>query len=51
MTNTPLKNQAYEKIKASGSLTDSQLSKSLAKDGFVLSEDKFNKILLDFLAA
>jgi len=47
MNTMPIRNLAYEKIKASGSLTDSELSKSLAKDDLILSEDKFNKILLD----
>lgn len=43
----PLKNIVFDKISASGSLTDSELSKSLAKDGYAIPEDKFNKILLD----
>jgi len=47
MVTIPIKNQVYEKIKQSGSLTDSELSRSLAKDGFILPEDKFNKLLLD----
>jgi hypothetical protein len=47
MTSLPLINQAYEKIKENGSLTDEELSKSLAKSGIVIPEDRFNKILLD----
>ena len=43
----PIKNTVYEKIKESESLTDSELSKALAKDGYVLAEDRFNKLLLD----
>ncbi len=43
----PLKNQVFEKIKESNSLTDIELYKSLTKDGFNLPEDKFNKLLLD----
>lgn len=43
----PIRNTVFEKIKEVGSLTDSELFKSLAKDGFILSEDKFNKLLLD----
>jgi len=43
----PIRNTVFEKIKESGSLTDSELFKSLAKDGFVMTEDKFNKLLLD----
>jgi hypothetical protein len=45
--NLPIKNIVYEKIKESGSLTDSELSKALAKAGIVLPEDEFNKTLLD----
>jgi len=43
----PLKNILHEKIKEIGSLTDVELYKLLAKEGFVISEDKFNKLLLD----
>ncbi len=43
----PIKNTVFDKIKEAGSLTDSELSKALIKDGFVLAEDRFNKILLD----
>ncbi len=43
----PIRNTVFEKIKEAGSLTDSELFKSLAKDGFVMTEDKFNKLLLD----
>jgi len=43
----PIKNTVFEKIKEAGSLTDSELFKSLSKDGFIMAEDKFNKILLD----
>ena len=43
----PLKNLVFEKIKEHGSLTDSELSKALIKDGFVIAEDRFNKLLLD----
>ena len=42
----PLKNLVYEKIKESGSLTDSELSKILVKTGIVLPEDEFEKTLL-----
>ena len=47
MTNTPLRNLAYDKIKETGSLTDSELSKKLTKEGFIIAEDRFNKLLLD----
>ena len=43
----PLKNLVFDKIKEHGSLTDSELSKALIKDGFVIAEDRFNKLLLD----
>jgi hypothetical protein len=43
----PIKNTVFEKIKETGSLTDTELSKALIKDGVVLAEDRFNKILLD----
>jgi len=36
-----------EKIKESGSITDKSLAKSLAKDGYNMSNDLFNKTLLD----
>lgn len=44
---TLIKNHTLEKIREAGALTDADLSKSLAKDGHVLSDDKFNKLLLD----
>ena len=43
----PLKNIVYDKIKENTSLTDSELSKALSKDGYVIAEDRFNKLLLD----
>ena len=43
----PLRNTVFDKIKEVNSLTDVELSKSLAKDGLNLPEDKFNKVLLD----
>lgn len=43
----PLKNSIYDMIKEHGSLTDSELSKSLVKEGFVIADDRFNKLLLD----
>ena len=36
-----------EKIKESGSITDKTLAKSLVKDGYNMSDDLFNKTLLD----
>jgi hypothetical protein len=36
-----------EKIKESGPITDKSLAKSLAKDGYNMSDDLFNKTLLD----
>jgi hypothetical protein len=43
----PIRNQVFDKIKEAGSLTDSELFKSLSKDGVIMTEDKFNKLLLD----
>ena len=36
-----------EKIKESGSMTDKSLARSLTKDGYNMSDDLFNKTLLD----
>jgi len=41
------KNIVMEKIKESGSITDKSHAKSLAKDGYNMSDDLFNKTLLD----
>ena len=43
----PLRNKVFDKIKETGSLTDVELFKILTKDGDSVTEDKFNKILLD----
>ncbi len=43
----PLRNTIYDKIKEVGSLTDVELYKILLKEGHVLAEDRFNKLLLD----
>ncbi len=43
----PIKNTVFEKIKEAGSLTDSELFKALTKDEVIMTEDKFNKLLLD----
>jgi hypothetical protein len=43
----PIRNTVFDKIKESGSLTDSELFRSLSKDGIIMTEDKFNKLLLD----
>ena len=43
----PLKNVVFDKIKENESLTDEELSKILIKDGIVVAEDRFNKLLLD----
>jgi hypothetical protein len=47
MAEFPIRNLVYEKIKDAGSLTDEELSRSLAKSGVTLAQDKFNKTLLD----
>ena len=36
-----------EKVQAKGSITDTTLIKSLVKDGYHISDDLFNKTLLD----
>ena len=41
------KNIVIDKIKETGSITDKTLAKSLTKDGYDLSDDLFNKTLLD----
>lgn len=43
----PIRNTVFDKIKQAGALTDSELFKSLTKDGFIMAEDKLNKLLLD----
>jgi len=43
----PIKNTVFDKIKEAGSLTDAELFKALSKDDVIMTEDKFNKILLD----
>lgn len=43
----PIRNTVFEKIKEAGSLTDSELFKALSKDDYIMTEDKFNKLLLD----
>ena len=43
----PLKNIMHEKIKEANSLTDLELYKAMTKDGTIIPEDKFNKLLLD----
>ncbi len=43
----PIRNTVFDKIKEANRLTDVELYKSLAKDGYVIAEDRFNKILLD----
>ena len=43
----PLRNAVFDKIKEAGSLTDIELYKILTKQGYVIPEDKFNKLLLD----
>jgi len=41
------KSIVIDKIKELGSITDKTLAKKLVKDGYHLSDDLFNKILLD----
>ena len=41
------RNIILDKVRKSGSITDTSLIKSLTKDGFILPEDIINKILLE----
>ena len=43
----PIRNTVFDKIKEVNRLTDVELFKSLVKDGHVIVDDRFNKILLD----
>ena len=43
----PIRNQILEKIKEKEGLTDKELTKLLAKDDIVLTENEFHNILLD----
>ena len=43
----PIRNTVFDKIKEAGSLTDSELFKALTKEGYTMTEAKFNKLLLD----
>jgi hypothetical protein len=43
----PLRNIIYENIKEESGLNDSKLAKKLSKDGIVISDAQFNKLLLD----
>ena len=47
MTSAPLKNVLFDIIKENESLTDDELSKKLTKEGILMPEDQFNKLLLD----
>ena len=43
----PIRNTVFDKIKDANRLTDVELFKSLVKEGHVIADDRFNKILLD----
>ncbi len=43
----PLRNTVFDKVKEVNSITDVDLFKILLKEGYVLPEDRFNKVLLD----
>lgn len=43
----PIRNTVYEKIQQANTLTDVELYKNLVKNGHVIANDRFNKILLD----
>ena len=44
----PIRNTVFDKIKEANRLTDVELFKSLIKDGHVIADDRFNKILTRF---
>ena len=43
----PIRNNILEIIKQKESFTDKELEKLLAKDGIIINEAEFNKVLLD----
>ncbi len=43
----PLRNTIFDKVKEAKSLTDVELYKLLAKEEYIIPQDKFNKMLLD----
>ncbi|MDC0199974.1 hypothetical protein OAJ83_03890 [Candidatus Nitrosopelagicus sp.] len=43
----PIRNHVLEAIKQKENFTDKELEKLLAKDGTVITNSKFNKVLLD----
>ena len=43
----PIRNHVLETIKQKENFTDKELQKLLVKDGTVITESKFNKVLLD----
>jgi hypothetical protein len=47
MPNLPLKDLVYDVIRENKSLTDGELSKKLTKQGLLIPEDQFNKLLLN----
>ena len=43
----PIKNQILDKIKEKPGITDKELSKLLAKESIIITEDAYNKVLLN----
>ena len=43
----PVKNTVYDKMEETGSTTDVDLYKTLSKEGVLIAEDRYNKLLLD----
>jgi transcription initiation factor IIE alpha subunit len=43
----PIRNHVLETIKQKENFTDKELEKLLAKDGIIINEAEFNKVLLD----
>jgi hypothetical protein len=43
----PIRNLVYEKIMQAGTITDTDLMNTLAKEGITLADSDFNKTLMD----
>lgn len=43
----PLRNIIFDRVRDAGSLTDVELYKLLTKEEHIITEDKYNKLLLD----
>ncbi|MDQ3888313.1 MAG: hypothetical protein M3251_03470 [Thermoproteota archaeon] len=43
----PIRNLLYEKIRQTGTMTDTDLMNALQKEGLTLADSEFNKTLMD----